>query len=502
MPQIKEYERTSTTVTNAYVKPLTGRYLSKLAGRLETIGFQGKLFIMLSSGGVTSLETAAEFPVRIIESGPTAAVIAGQYYGRHFNISEMFCFDMGGTTAKSCLIQKGVAGVVPTFEVGRVQRFMKGSGLTIQVPVVDLMEIGAGGGSMAKVSKLGTLQVGPESSGAAPGPICYGRGGLDPCVTDADLLLGYLDEDYFLGGTMKLDKEGARRGVEEKIAKPLGVSFIQAIWGIHDLINETMAAAAKTHIAEKGGNPKLVTIVAFGGAGPVHAYGLAKKLGAPRLLVPPNAGVGSAMGFFTAPRAFDLLRSHKVSLTDAAFDEVEHIFQGLEADSAKILKKEAGDEVLYFERSLDMRFVGQGSEINVPLPAGDFTRLEKAEVRRLFDEAYEKLYGRTYPDSEVEFINFKVRASLPERLLNLPKIHGPEKQTLDGAVKGKRLAYSPLAREFIPYTVYDRYRLFPGARFSGPAIIEEKESTLIVGEDGRIATDEFGFLWIDLKEAD
>ena len=499
LPQIKEYERTSTTVTNAYVKPLTGRYLSKLAGRLETIGFQGKLFIMLSSGGVTSLETAAEFPVRIIESGPTAAVIAGQYYGRHFHISEMFCFDMGGTTAKSCLIQKGVAGVVPTFEVGRVQRFMKGSGLTIQVPVVDLMEIGAGGGSIAKVSKLGTLQVGPESSGAAPGPICYGRGGTDPCVTDADLLLGYLDEDYFLGGTMKLDREGARRGVEEKIAKPLGVSFIQAIWGIHDLINETMAAAAKTHIAEKGGNPKLVTIVAFGGAGPVHAYGLAKKLGAPRLLVPPNAGVGSAMGFFTAPRAFDLLRSHKISLTDAALDEIEHIFQGLEADSAKILKKEAGDETIHFERSLDMRFVGQGSEINVPLPAGDFTRLEKAKVRRLFDEAYEKLYGRTYPDSEVEFINFKVRASLPERLLQLPTLEVREKPSLEAAVRGRRQAYSPLAREFIPYTVYDRYQLFPGARFSGPAIIEEKESTLIVGEDAQVS-DDFGFLWIDLTK--
>jgi N-methylhydantoinase A len=202
LPQIREYERTSTTVTNAYVKPLTGKYLSGLAGRLKTIGFSGKLFIMLSSGGVTSVETAAEFPVRIIESGPTAAVIAGQYYGKHFNIPEMFVFDMGGTTAKSCLIQKGIAGVVPTFEVGRVQRFMKGSGLAIQVPVVDLMEIGAGGGSIAKVSKLGTLQVGPESSGAAPGPICYGRGGTDPCVTDADLLLGYLDENYFLGGGM------------------------------------------------------------------------------------------------------------------------------------------------------------------------------------------------------------------------------------------------------------------------------------------------------------
>lgn len=499
LPQIKEYERTSTTVTNAYVKPLTGRYLSKLAGRLASIGFKGKLFIMLSSGGVTSVETAAEFPVRIIESGPTAAVIAGQYYGRHFNIPDMFCFDMGGTTAKSCLIQKGVAGVVPTFEVGRVQRFMKGSGLTIQVPVVDLMEIGAGGGSIAKVSKMGTLQVGPESSGAAPGPICYGRGGTEPCVTDADLLLGYLDENYFLGGEMKLDKEGARRGVEEKIAGPLGVSFIQAIYGIHDLINETMAAAAKTHIAEKGGNPKIVTIAAFGGAGPVHAYGLAKKLGAPRLLVPPNAGVGSALGFFTAPRAFDLLRSHKIPLASAGFAEIEAIFKGLEADAGKILQKEAGEENVRFDRSIDMRFVGQGSEVNIPVPSVEFTQLEKTEVRGYFDDVYEKLYGRTYPDSEAEFINFKVRASLPERLLQLPKLNGRRGRSLDQAIKGKREAYSPLARAFVTHTVYDRYSLFPGAQFQGPAIIEEKESTLIVGEDAQVSTDDYGFLWVELK---
>jgi N-methylhydantoinase A/oxoprolinase/acetone carboxylase beta subunit len=498
LPQIKEYERTSTTATNAYVKPLTGRYLSRLAGRLGSIGFKGKLFIMLSSGGVTSVETAAEFPVRIIESGPTAAVIAGQYYGKLFNISEMFCFDMGGTTAKSCLIQKGVAGVVPTFEVGRVQRFMKGSGLTIQVPVVDLMEIGAGGGSIAKISRMGTLQVGPESSGADPGPICYAIGGTDPCVTDADLLLGYLDENYFLGGEMKLDKEAARRGVMEKVAKPLGVTFIQAIWGIHDLINETMAAAAKTHIAEKGGNPKIVTIVAFGGAGPVHAYSLAKKLGAPRLLVPPNAGVGSALGFFTAPRAFDLLRSHKVSLGNANFLDVEKIFKELEAEATKILKKEATEKDIKFERSLDMRFVGQGAETNVPLTERDFTKLKKEEVRRRFDGVYEKLYGRTYPDSEVEFINFKVRASLPERLLKLPKL-GKKKQSLDQAIKGKRPAYSPMTRDFIPYTVYDRYKLFPTAKFKGPAIIEEKESTVIVGEDAVVSVDDFGFLWIDIS---
>ncbi|MBK5099610.1 MAG: hydantoinase/oxoprolinase family protein [Desulfobacteraceae bacterium] len=498
LPQIREYERTSTTVTNAYVKPLTGRYLSKLSKRLESIGSKGKLFIMLSSGGITSIETAAEFPVRIIESGPTAAVISGQYYGKLFNIPEMFCFDMGGTTAKSCLIQGGVAGVVPTFEVGRVQRFMKGSGLTIQVPVVDLMEIGAGGGSIAKVSKMGTLQVGPESSGADPGPICYGRGGTDPGVTDADLLLGYLDENYFLGGEMKLDREAARRGIEERIARPLGVPFIQAVWGIHDLINETMAAAAKTHIAEKGGNPKVVTLAAFGGAGPVHAYGLANKLGAPRLIIPPNAGVGSALGFFTAPRAFDLVRSHKVALKGADFTEIEKIFTEMEAEGTRTLLKGSSAEHIKFDRSVDARFIGQGSETNISISERNFSAVKREEVRRRFDEVYEKLYGRTYPDSPVEFINFRVRASLPERLLQLPRLQ-KNGGALDRAVKGQRQAYSGIARDFIPHTVYDRYELFPGAKFQGPAIIEERESTVVVGEDAFISVDDFGFLWIDLK---
>ncbi|NQU15127.1 MAG: hydantoinase/oxoprolinase family protein [Desulfobacteraceae bacterium] len=497
LPQIREYERTSTTVTNAYVKPLTDRYLSRLSKRLESMGSKGRLFIMLSSGGITSVETAAEFPVRIIESGPTAAVISGQYYGKLFNIPEMFCFDMGGTTAKSCLIQKGMASVVPTFEVGRVQRFMKGSGLTIQVPVVDLMEIGAGGGSIAKVSKMGTLQVGPESSGAEPGPICYGRGSRDPGVTDADLLLGYLDEDYFLGGEMRLDKEAARKGVEESIAKPLGLPFIQAVWGIHDLINETMAGAAKTHIAEKGGNPRVATVIAFGGAGPVHAYGLAKKLGSPRLIVPPNAGVGSALGFFTAPRAFDLVRSHKAALVEADFAQIEGIFREMEAEGARTLQKGGSTEEIRFERSVDVRFVGQGSETPIPIPEADFTDVKKEDVRNRFDEIYKNLYGRTYPESAVEFVNFRVRASLPERLLQLPKAERGEGSVQD-AVKGRRKAYSGIAGDFIPFTVYDRYRLFPGARFQGPAIVEERESTVIVGEDASVSVDEFGFLWMEL----
>ncbi len=506
LPQIREYERTSTTVTNSYVKPLTENYLRRLSGRLSSLGFGGRLFIMLSSGGITSVETAAEFPVRIIESGPTAAVIAGQYFSRLFDIPEMFCFDMGGTTAKSCLIQGGVAGVVPTFEVGRVQRFMKGSGLTIQVPVVDLMEIGAGGGSIARMSRLGTLQVGPDSAGADPGPVCYGLGGQDPTVTDADLLLGYLDADYFLGGEMKLDLEAARRRIEERVAAPLGVSFIQAVWGIHDLINEIMAAAAKTHIAERGGNPRLVTVAAFGGAGPVHAYGLARKLGAPQIIVPPNAGVGSALGFFTAPRAFDLVRSHKVALDHADFAEIESIYQSMEKEGVQTLKRAGAAGEIVFTRSVDARFVGQGSETNLSIPESDFTTLKAADVRRRFDTVYENLYGRTYPKSPVEFINFRVRVSLPVRLLELPRLgengagsgRGQEAK-LAAARKGERLAFSGIARDFMPYTVYDRYRLFAGATFVGPAIIEERESTVIVGEDATISVDDFGFLWIRLQ---
>lgn len=497
LPQIREYERTSTTVTNAYVKPLTEKYLRRLYERLSALGFHGRLFIMLSSGGVTSAETAAEFPVRIIESGPTAAVIAGEYFSRLFNLPEMFCFDMGGTTAKSCLIQEGVAGVVPTFEVGRVQRFMKGSGITIQVPVVDLMEIGAGGGSIARTSRLGTLQVGPESSGAEPGPICYGRGGVEPTVTDSDLLLGYLDANYFLGGTMKLDVEAARRGIEERLAKPLGVSYIQAVWGIHDLINETMAAAAKTHIAERGGNPKVVTVAAFGGAGPVHAYGLARKLGAPRLIVPPNAGVGSALGFFTAPRAFDLVRSHKAPVSSADFAEIEKLFREMEIEGERTLRKAGATETIEFSRAVDARFIGQGSETNLPIPSDNFATLTPSEIRRRFDETYTHLYGRTYPESAIEFVNFRVRASLPMRLFELPRL--PKKSgQIKEAIKGERKAFSGIARDFIPFTVYDRYKFFPGVSFSGPAIIEERESTVIVGEDAKVRVDEFGFLWIEL----
>ncbi len=501
LPQIREYERTCTTATNAYVKPITARYLAKLSSRLKSLGFDGRLFIMLSSGGITSVETAREFPVRIIESGPTAAVIASQHYGRMFDIKDMFCFDMGGTTAKSCLIQSGQAGLVSTFEVGRVQRFKKGSGLPIQVPVVDLMEIGAGGGSIARMSHLGLLQVGPDSAGADPGPACYDRGGDNPTVTDADLVLGYLDPDYFLGGTMPLDKSASEKAIAEKVAKPLGTTTIEAAFGIHDLINETMAAAAKTHIAEKGGNPKIVTISAFGGAGPVHAFGLARKIGAPRILVPPLAGVGSALGFFTAPVAFDLTRSHRVTLANADFTEIERLFNELEAEGAAILQQSGQDEQITFERTLMMRFVGQGAETDLSIESKPFQQWERDQIRDLFDAAYQKLYGRTYPDTPVEFVTFKVRASLPQRDFRIPPL-APVEGRLQDCIKGDRPAFCLNRKDFIPYTVYDRAKLFPGASISGPAIIEEKESTIVIGAAADARVDQYGFVWIDLNPDD
>ena len=497
LPQIREYERTSTTAVNAYVKPITYRYLKKLTSRLETIGFTGKLFIMLSSGGITSVETAREFPVRIIESGPTAAVIASQHYGKMFNIKDMFCFDMGGTTAKSCLIQKGHAGLVSTFEVGRVQRFKKGSGLPIQVPVVDLMEIGAGGGSIAKISKLGLLAVGPESAGADPGPACYKQGGENPTVTDADLVLGYLDPNFFLGGTMALDIELSKKAIEEKIAKLLGTTMVEAAFGIHDLINETMSAAAKTHIAEKGGNPNIVTMSAFGGAGPVHAYGLARKIGAPAIMVPPLAGVGSALGFFTAPVAFDLSRSHRVALDDANFKEIERLLNGLEQESAGILEDTAKGRDIIYERTLLMRFVGQGAETDLVIEPKPFDTFSKEDIRKLFDQEYKRLYGRTYHETPVEFVTFKVRASLPKRPFSIPKLSN-ETSDIETCIKGERPAFSIIQKDYISFTVYDRSKLFANAEIPGPAIIEERESTIVIGEDANARVDEFGFVWIQL----
>jgi len=314
-------------------------------------------------------------------------------------------------------------------------------------------------------------------------------------------VLGYLDPDFFLGGTMELDIELSKKAIEEKIAKPLGTTMVEAAFGIHDLINETMAAAAKTHIAEKGGNPNIVTVSAFGGAGPVHTYGLAKKIGAGSILVPPLAGVGSALGFFTAPVAFDLSRSHRKVLEEADFKAIELLFNELEQESAKILEgAQSGDEII-FERTLLMRFVGQGAEIDLSTEMKNFTKFSKEEIRTMFDKEYKRLYGRASAESPVEFVTFKVRASLPKKPFSISKL-STKNRDLQTCIKGQRKAFSVIKKDYIPFTVYDRSKLFPDAQFEGPAIIEERESTIIIGEDSTARVDEFGFIWINIIKPD
>lgn len=491
LPEIKEYERTATTVVNAYVKPVMQGYAGRLSDRLAASGFTGQLLIMLSSGGVTSVETAMQYPVRVIESGPVAGVIMSQHIAKLANVPDVLSFDMGGTTAKACLLQNGMPTRAREFEVARVHRFKKGSGIPVHVPVLDLLEIGAGGGSIAHINALGLLQVGPESAGADPGPACYGRRGSQPTVTDADLVLGYLNPDYFLGGTMRLDVEASRAVIQERLAAKLGIDPLLAAWGIHDLVNENMAAAAKMHLAEKGGDPSTLALVAFGGAGPVHCYSLAKKLGVRRVIVPVAAGVASAVGFLTAPVSYDVVRTHKIALADADVAGIEKIYRAMEEEALAVLRKggEAGEAT--FNRSADIRYIGQGYEINVAFPARGSGVPDRQGLLAIFTEGYRRFYGRTFPENEFEIVNLRVVVEGPPPTTLLQR----RRSRADGTPrKGTRAAYLGPEHEFVEHAVYDRYRLVPGDIVHGPAIVEERESTTCIGRDALLTVDEYGML--------
>jgi N-methylhydantoinase A len=329
-PEIREYERMSTAVANAYVQPLAGLYIAQMEDSLEEAGYQRRLYLMLSSGGITTSEIAAQFPIRMVESGPAAGVLAGVFYGEQLGIQNLVSFDMGGTTAKMCLVKDGVPSMAHTFEIARVHRFKRGSGLPVRIPAIELIEIGAGGGSIARVDEMGLLKVGPESAGADPGPTCYGFGGNRPTVTDADLILGYLNPDYFLGGRMTLDKAAAER-VVEPLAEALGLSVPEAAWGIHQIVNENMVSATRVHIAEHGEDPRRLTLLAFGGAGPLHAYQIARSLKMPGYICPNSAGVTSALGLLTAPAAFDFAQTFAARVTPERLGDLDEIFATLEA---------------------------------------------------------------------------------------------------------------------------------------------------------------------------
>jgi N-methylhydantoinase A len=502
VPEIREYERTSTTIANVYVQDRVDRYLRDLERRLRELGFGGQLFVMLSSGGIGTVETATRFPIRLLESGPAAGALATAYYGSLTGASDLMSFDMGGTTAKLCVVEKGEPLTASNFEVDRVYRFKKGSGLPVKVPVIEMIEIGAGGGSIARIDAMGLLKVGPDSAGAEPGPICYGRGGTEPTVTDADLILGYLDPDFFLGGRMRLDLAATERAVRERIAEPLGIGVPEAAWGIHQIVNESMANAARVHAVERGKDPRSFPLFAFGGAGPVHGFRVAEILHAPAMIAPFGAGVTSTVGFLTAPLAFDFVRTAYGRLDELDWAGVQAIFEELEASGREILLRSGVPEPeISYARSADMRYIGQGYEVRVPIPGGRLSADSRPALVEAFEQVYKQLYGRTGPSVGLEIMSWRLVVSGPRPDLRL-RVGGGEGTTgsAEDARKGERPVYHPEYGEHRPTPVYDRYRLAPGAQFDGPAIVEERESTVVVGPRGRVTIDEFRNLRVDLGE--
>jgi N-methylhydantoinase A len=489
-PEIREYERTSTTIANVYARPLVEGYLRSLEERLRRLGFGGSLYIMLSNGGTASVETARRFPVRLLESGPAAGALAAAFYGRAADFPEVLSFDMGGTTAKACLIEGGEPLTSSEFEVARVYRFKKGSGLPVKISVIEMIEIGAGGGSIAAVGSLGLLKVGPRSAGSAPGPACYGRGGEEPTVTDADLVLGYLDPDFFLGGRMRLDREAAARAIEEGIARPLGLDPVEAAWGIHQVVNENMANAARVHAIERGKDPRAHPLFAFGGAGPVHAYRVARSLGVPGFIAPLGAGATSAFGFLCAPLSFDFVRSLYGRLDELDWPAANGALGEMEEQGRDLLRASGVAETdVRVRRLCDMRYVGQGHEVTVELPAGSLGPEDTERLAALYRKEYRRLYSREGPDVPLETITWRVEVSAPRPEIRLDGDGGGGVGDPGKALKGEREIYLPEDKAFRKVPVYDRYLLGSGAAFEGPAVVEERESTVVLGMDSRAEID-------------
>jgi N-methylhydantoinase A len=476
-PEIREYERTQTTAASVYVQDLVVRYLADLETRLAALGAGGRLRVMLSNGGVATAQEAADRPIRMLESGPAAGALAAARFAALNGFKDLMSFDMGGTTAKLCLIEDGRPLVAHEFEAARTDRFTRGSGLPIKTPTIDMIEIGVGGGSLAHVDALGLLACGPESAGADPGPACYGGGATKPTVTDADLVLGYLDPGFFLGGEMRLDVEAARAAIREHVGEPLGLTVEEAAWGIHRLVNEDMGSAARVHAAERGHDATGLPLFAFGGAGPVHAFGVGAALGTTTVIVPAAAGVMSSVGVLAAPLAADAVRSRLEPVDDRTLARVEPLFAEMETGNAEVLSAASATDVTH-ERSVDMRYVGQGFEVTVPLAPGD-------DLQAAFEAAYVRAHGRRGPDVPIEAISWRVLSRGPDPELEL--IAAPAG---DGdARKGTRDVH--FGDGYVETPIYDRYRMGPDMRIEGPAIVEERESTTVVGPGAtaRVAAD-------------
>ncbi len=477
-PQIREYPRMVTTACNAATMPVIGPYLEELQKWLSAGGFGGSVLMMLSNGGVVSADDAASGPIRLVESGPAAGALAGSWFAKRLGEKRLLCFDMGGTTAKACLINDGEPDLTNTFEVARAYRFKKGSGFPVSVPSVDLVEIGAGGGSLARVDQFGLLKVGPDSAGAEPGPASYGRGGTTPTVTDADVLLGLLDPATFLGGDMPLD-DSAARSATETVANALGLSVIDTAAGIHEVVNQNMAAAARMHGVEMGVDLRGVPVIAFGGAGPVHACGVAELLESSRVVFPVNASVLSAFGTLVSPVRIDLARSLPRILDQVDLAERDALLDELREEGRRVLLAAGvpADEVV-FRYGIDARYAGQGNEITIWVGEGSSWPSDPRHVRDAFEAEYRRIYGMTIPGIPVEVVTWRISA------LATTTLAGPTDSAMAASGMAQpdrhRSMVFDRGRDPVDTPVYLRSRLGVGASFSGPAVVEERETTSVI----------------------
>ncbi len=488
-PQIREYPRMVTTACNAATMPVIGPYLDELQKWLAGEGFGGSVLMMLSNGGVVSADDAARAPIRLVESGPAAGALAGRWFAERLGEERLLCFDMGGTTAKACLIEHGEPELTNTFEVARVYRFKKGSGFPVSVPSVDLVEIGAGGGSIAHTDHFGLLKVGPESAGAEPGPASYGRGGIEPSVTDADLLLGLLDADGFLGGDMPLDLDAARTALG-LVGERLGLDAVDTAAGIHEIVNQNMAAAARMHSVEQGVDLRGVTVLAFGGAGPVHACGVAELLESDRVVFPVNASVLSAFGTLVSPVRIDLARSlpRRLDAIDAA--ERDALLDDLRAEGRRVLAAAgaAADDV-QFRYGLDARYSGQGNEVTVWVGEGDTWPAGDAAVLQAFEAEYRRIFGLTIPDIGIEVVTWRLSVVADADRVD-PGTVVPATDSTPTPTSTRPVVFGR-SGSAIDTPVYQRSTLGAGSRFDGPAIVEERETTAVIrpGWSAEVGTD-------------
>ena len=476
-PQMREFERFNTVCANAFVKPLMASYLGRLVERFEAAGGRCPVFMMHSGGGLISVDSAIEFPVRLLESGPAGGAIYASDFAARFGLDKVLSYDMGGTTAKICLIEHRVPKTARTFEVARTYRFKKGSGMPVSIPVIEMVEIGAGGGSLAWVDEMNQIRVGPESAGSEPGPACYDRGGESPAVTDADLLLGRLDSDRFAGGDIRLETGHSKNALQHVIGDRLDMDTETAAIGICEVVDENMANAARVHAVESGKELAEFTMIAFGGAAPLHACRLCEKLDIDKLIVPPGAGVGSAIGFLRAPFGFEAVRGAFLRLSQFDADWTNRLIGELSDEAERFARAGAPQGELVREIKAYMRYQGQGWEIVVMLPNRAFISDDQREIRRLFEEEYICLFGRALDGLDIEIMNWSVQVRSP---LESVAAVDPVNHESDGDSRESRQVFDAREQAFVDAKIYQRERLQAGERIPGPAVIVERETSTIV----------------------